>query len=117
MVKDERGLVHLTQDQKHLVVYELFVLFEVAAHMLLQLVTNLRTRADFTFFKEEKKRNKPVFAVVHQLTVTKPRQCDPGHRVLNFWIECKLRPARHNKASIHNKTWESGDLSVLPPSR
>lgn len=43
MVKDKCGLVHLTQDQKHLVVYELFVLCEVAAHMLLQLVTDLRT--------------------------------------------------------------------------
>lgn len=43
MVKDKCGLVHLTQDQKHLVVYELFVLREVAAHMLLQLVTDLRT--------------------------------------------------------------------------
>lgn len=43
MVKDEGGLVHLTQDQKHLVVDELFVLFEVAAHVLLQLVTDLWT--------------------------------------------------------------------------
>lgn len=41
MVKDECGLVHLTEDQKHLVVYELFVLSEAAAHMLLQLVTDL----------------------------------------------------------------------------
>lgn len=46
MVKDEGGLVHLTQDQKHLVVYELFVLFEVTAHMLLQLVTDLKTRIE-----------------------------------------------------------------------
>ena len=44
MVKDQCGFVHLTQDQKHLVVYELFVLFEVTAHMLLQLVTDLRMR-------------------------------------------------------------------------
>lgn len=43
MVKDKCGLVHLAQDQKHLVVYELFVLGEVTAHVLLQLVTDLRT--------------------------------------------------------------------------
>lgn len=51
MVKDECGLVHLTQDQQHLVVYELLVLLEVAAHMLLQFVTDLMTR-----MKHRKKR-------------------------------------------------------------
>lgn len=44
MVKDKCGLVHLTQDQKHLVVNKLLVLCEVTAHMLLQLVTNLRIK-------------------------------------------------------------------------
>lgn len=42
MVKDTGGFVHLTQDEEHLVVYELFVLFEITAHVLLQLVTNLQ---------------------------------------------------------------------------
>lgn len=46
MIKDKCGLVHLTQDQKHLVVDKLFVLFEVTAHMLLQLVTDLRMRIE-----------------------------------------------------------------------
>lgn len=41
MVKNVRGFVHLTQDEEHLVVYELFVLFEVTAHVLLQLITDL----------------------------------------------------------------------------
>ena len=56
MVKDKRGLVHLSQDQKHLVVNELLVLFEVTAHMLLQLVTDLRMR-----IKQIKKINKSIY--------------------------------------------------------
>lgn len=48
MVKNVRGFVHLTQDEEHLVVYELFVLFEVTAHVLLQLITDLlETRSYF----------------------------------------------------------------------
>lgn len=42
MVKNMSGFVHLTQDEEHLIVYELFVLFEIATHVLLQLVTNLQ---------------------------------------------------------------------------
>lgn len=57
MIKDKCRLVHLTQDQKHLVVYELFVLCEVTAHMLLQLVTDLtRTEHEPIYFL--KNRNK-----------------------------------------------------------
>lgn len=44
VIKDQRGLVHLTQDQQHLVVNELFIFFQVTAHVLLQLITNLRTK-------------------------------------------------------------------------
>lgn len=50
MVKDMRGFVHLTQDEEHLVVYELFVLFEVTAHVLLQLVTDLWKHGAILFF-------------------------------------------------------------------
>ena len=42
VVEDERGLVHLTQDQEHLVVDELLVLVQVAAHVLLQLCADLK---------------------------------------------------------------------------
>lgn len=42
VVEDERGLVHLAQDQQHLVVNELLVLLQVAAHVLLQLTADLR---------------------------------------------------------------------------
>lgn len=41
MVEDEGGFVHLAEDEKHLVVNELFVLFQVTVHMLFQLCTNL----------------------------------------------------------------------------
>lgn len=44
VVKDECGFIHLTQDQEHLVVDELLVLLEVAAHVLLQLITDLKER-------------------------------------------------------------------------
>lgn len=42
VVEDERGLVHLAKDQQHLVVNELLVLRQVAAHVLLQLTADLR---------------------------------------------------------------------------
>lgn len=45
------GLVHLAQDEEHLVVYELFVLFEVAAHVLLQLVTDLQEHGAVLFME------------------------------------------------------------------
>lgn len=51
MVKDKCGLIHLTQDQKHLIIYELFVVFEVAAHVLLQLVTDLMAGENRKQFK------------------------------------------------------------------
>lgn len=41
MVKDERGFVHLPKNKQHLIVNELFVLFQVAVHLLLQHITNL----------------------------------------------------------------------------
>lgn len=41
MVKDEGGFVHLTQDQQHLIINELFVFLKVAVHVLLQLCTDL----------------------------------------------------------------------------
>lgn len=41
VVEDEGGFVHLAEDEKHLVVNELFVLFQVTVHMLFQLCTNL----------------------------------------------------------------------------
>lgn len=50
MVKNMRGFVHLTQDEEHLVVDELFVLFEVTAHVLLQLITDLWKHAAILFF-------------------------------------------------------------------
>ena len=42
VVKYECCLVHLAQDQQHLVVDELLVLHQVTAHMLLQLRPDLR---------------------------------------------------------------------------
>lgn len=42
VVKDEGCFVHLAQDQQHLVVNELFVLHQVAVHVLFQLCTDLR---------------------------------------------------------------------------
>lgn len=44
MVEDERGLVHLAQDQQHLIVNELLVLLKVAAHVLLQLTADLKVQ-------------------------------------------------------------------------
>ena len=41
VIKDECCLVHLAQDQQHLVVNELLVLHQVTAHMLLQLCSDL----------------------------------------------------------------------------
>lgn len=41
VVKNGRGLVHLTQDEQHFVVDELLKFFQVAAHVLLQLVADL----------------------------------------------------------------------------
>lgn len=43
VVKDECGFVHLSQNQQHLIVDELFEFLQVAAHMLLQLSTDLTT--------------------------------------------------------------------------
>ncbi len=42
VVKDERGFVHLPKNKQHLIVNELFILFQVAVHLLLQHITNLR---------------------------------------------------------------------------
>lgn len=42
MVKYECGFIHLTQDQQDLIVNELFVLLQIAVHVLLQLSTDLR---------------------------------------------------------------------------
>lgn len=42
VVKDESGFVHLPKNKQHLIVYELFVLLQVAVHLLFQLITNLR---------------------------------------------------------------------------
>lgn len=44
MVKDEGGFVHLTQDQQHLIINELFVFLKVAVHVLLQLCTDLNKK-------------------------------------------------------------------------
>lgn len=41
VVKDESGFVHLAQDEKHLIVDELFVLLQVTVHVLFQLCTDL----------------------------------------------------------------------------
>lgn len=42
MIKDECGLVHLAQDEQHLVVDELFVVLQLALHVLLQLCADLK---------------------------------------------------------------------------
>lgn len=44
VVEDESGFVHLAQDQKHFIVDELFVLFQVAVHVLFQLRADLLTK-------------------------------------------------------------------------
>lgn len=41
MVEYERGFIHLTQDQQNLVVNKLFVLLQIAVHVLLELITDL----------------------------------------------------------------------------
>lgn len=41
MVKDEGGLVHLAQDEQHFIINELLELFQVAVHLLLQLIADL----------------------------------------------------------------------------
>lgn len=45
MVKNESGFIHLAEDQQHLVVNELLVLFQVAVHVLLQLSPDLKERS------------------------------------------------------------------------
>lgn len=54
MVKDEGGFVHLTQDQQHLIINELFVFLKVAVHVLLQLCTDLNKKQQQ---KKPKKNN------------------------------------------------------------
>lgn len=54
MVKDEGGFVHLTQDQQHLIINELFVFLKVAVHVLLQLCTDLNKKNNK---KTQKKNN------------------------------------------------------------
>lgn len=54
MVKDEGGFVHLTQDQQHLIINELFVFLKVAVHVLLQLCTDLNKNNNK---KTQKKNN------------------------------------------------------------
>lgn len=54
MVKDEGGFVHLTQDQQHLIINELFVFLKVAVHVLLQLCTDLNKKNNK---KPQKKTN------------------------------------------------------------
>lgn len=54
MVKDEGGFVHLTQDQQHLIINELFVFLKVAVHVLLQLCTDLNKKKTT---KKPKKNN------------------------------------------------------------
>lgn len=54
MVKDEGGFVHLTQDQQHLIINELFVFLKVAVHVLLQLCTDLNKKNNK---KQQKKNN------------------------------------------------------------
>lgn len=54
MVKDEGGFVHLTQDQQHLIINELFVFLKVAVHVLLQLCTDLNKKNNK---KTQKKHN------------------------------------------------------------
>lgn len=51
MVKNMGGFVHLTQDEEHLVVDELFVLCEITAHVLLQLITNLQEHGAILFME------------------------------------------------------------------
>lgn len=41
MVEDKGGLVHLAQDEQHLVIDELLEFFQVAVHLLLQLIADL----------------------------------------------------------------------------
>lgn len=41
MVEYERSFIHLTQDEQDLVVDELFVLLQIAVHVLLELITDL----------------------------------------------------------------------------
>lgn len=42
MVEDKGGLVHLAQDEQHLVIDELLELLQVTVHLLLQLIADLR---------------------------------------------------------------------------
>lgn len=41
VVENQRGFIHLTQDQQNLVVNELFVLLQIAVHVLLKFITDL----------------------------------------------------------------------------
>lgn len=41
MVEDKGGLVHLAQDEQHLVIDELLEFFQAAVHLLLQLIADL----------------------------------------------------------------------------
>lgn len=41
MVEDKGGLVHLSQDQEHFIVYEFLEFFQVAAHLCLQFTPDL----------------------------------------------------------------------------
>lgn len=41
MVEDKGRLVHLAQDEQHLVINEFLELFQVAIHLFLQLISDL----------------------------------------------------------------------------
>lgn len=41
VVEDKGGLVHLSQDKEHLIVYEFFKFFQVTVHLRLQFITDL----------------------------------------------------------------------------
>lgn len=60
MVKYECGFIHLTQDQQDLVVNELFVLLQIAVHVLLQLSTDLR-------YEKKKKKEKISILIGQEL--------------------------------------------------
>ena len=49
MVKDERGFVQLAQDQQHLLIHELLVLLQAAAHVLLQQAADLNHNSFILF--------------------------------------------------------------------
>lgn len=101
MVQNMGGFVHLTQDEEHLIVYELLVLFEVTAHVLLQLITNLQKHGAILFIETLMIKHEVFLMIRHELgCVFGPTSFDVMFsRSWKVMMVRSLAPMRHSVLS------------------